>query len=553
MKLLTIRETTARSEPARETLRRRGGRARERLHGGCTREWRGAAALKHRPNTCVEELRRPLMPIAIALAVAAVLASIFTGCGEGSRRYEAEKALFEARKMREQLAQGRPSPEFFEKTVGAYRAIVEEYAGEMNLVDGLGEIVIGAQMELAEFEFHTGRLEEAITDFDKAYRLAEKEPAARANALYSTAFIAEAMEDFPGAVQRYERFYRDFLGEESVDATARMNSRYLITPLKLADLHARSGDGERTRSWLDEAERTYRAAIAGSEDSALVKEMRFNLLTTYMKGERWNDAHELIRELKKWYSNDRDLPGLYFIEAKIYRDGFKNIARALEILRSLSERYPESPEAANALMSAGGMQFEAGHYGEATRLYQSVIDTFGDTDAQIVEALWQLARIAEVRGNWVGASLYYKLIYTKHPGTIQGLEAPLEIANHYRDRNEGEAAASAYQRAIEHYESLVSSQISEEVRMLAEEYMIRAFAEQEKWREAAERLLELPDRYPLYRPFGENYLRAASIHERELNDPERAARILRDCMNRYPGTDLAAEAEKQYKRITGAR
>ena len=199
------------------------------------------------------------------------------------------------------------------------------------------------------------------------------------------------------------------------------------------------------------------------------------------------------------------------------------------------------------------MRFEAGRYDEAQRLYQSVIDTFGDTDDQIVEASWQLARIAEARGNWVDASLHYKLIYTKYPGTIQGFEAPLRIANHYRARDESEAAASAYERAIEHYESLVSSQVSEEVRMMAEEYMIRAFAEQEKWQKAAERLLELPERYPRYPRFGENYLRAASIHERELNDPERAADILRDCMNRYPGTDLAAEAEKQYKRITGAR
>lgn len=518
MKLLTKRGKTVRSVPACEPVGRRG-----------------------------------LMPLVIAIAAATVISAMFAACGEDSRRYEAEKVLFEARKMREQLVRGRSSPEFIDKTVNAFRAIVEEYAGDMDRVEGLDEIVISAQMELAEFEFRTGRLEEAIADFDKAYQIAGNEPAARANALYSTAFIAETMEDFPGAVQRYERFHREFLGEKSVNATALMNSRYLITPLKLADIHARSGNSERTRSWLGEAERTYRAAAESSEDSALVKEMRFNLLTTYMKGERWNDAQALIRELEKWYGNDRDLPGLYFIEAKIQRDGFGNTVRALEILRTVSERYPESPEAVSALMTAGGMQFEAGYFDEAQQLYQSVIDTYGDTDAQIVEASWQLARIAETRGNWVDASLHYKLIYTNYPGTIQGLEAPLRIANHYRDRDEREAAASAYERAIEHYEGLVSSQISEEVRMMAEEYVIRAFAEQEKWREAAGRLLELPDRYPRYTRFGENYLRAASIHERELNDTEHAAEILRDCMNRYPGTDLAAEAEKQYKRITGAR
>lgn len=496
--------------------------------------------------------RRAVQRAVLACIAAAICAVIVASCGEDSRRYDAEKALFETRKMREQLVRGRSSPAFIDRIVSAYRAIVDEYAGETDRVDGLGEIVVSAQMELAEFEFQSGRLEEAIVDFDAAYRLAEHEPAARANALYSTAFISETIGDDREAVERYERFYNEFLGEDSLLATARMNSRYLITPLKLADLHARSGNAEETGSWLEAAERTYRVAVADAEDPALVKEMRFNLLTTYLKGERWNAALALIGDLKERYGNDRDLPGLSFIEAKIYRDGFDDTTRALAILRRIPERYPESPEAANALMTAGGMEFAAGRYEEARKLYRSVVDTFGRADEQIVESSWQLARIAETRGDWVDASLHYKLIYTKHPGTIQGLEAPLRIANHYRDRNEREAAASAYRRAIEHYEGLASSRISEEVRMMAEEYIVRAFAEQEKWRQAADRLLELPDRYPRYRRFGENYLRAASIYERELNDPERAATILQDCMSRYPDTELAAEAEKQYKRITGS-
>jgi TolA-binding protein len=214
------------------------------------------------------------------------------------------------------------------------------------------------------------------------------------------------------------------------------------------------------------------------------------------------------------------------------------------------ERYPDSPDAVNALMTEGSIQIESGRYDEAQRLYQSVVDTHGDTEDQIVEASWQLARIAQAKSNWVDASLHYKLIYTRYPGTIQGLESPLRIASYYRERNEKEAAASAFNRAVEHYENLISSQVPEGVRVLAEEYVVRAFAEHGEWREAARRLLELPDRYPVYHRFRANYLKAASIHETELKEKKRAAEILQECMNRYPGTDLAAEAEAQYRRIT---
>ncbi len=527
MKIQTIRRIAARSGPSGGFVRSSADRTAERS--------------------------RQLAPLVLLLAIAAALTAMNAGCGDGSRRYEAEKALFEARKMREQTAAMSPRPEFVDKAADAYRAIVDEYSGDMERVEDLAEIVISAQMELAELEFRTGRFDAATADFDKAYRIAKEEPAARANALYSTAFIAETIEDTAGALERYERFHREFLGEGLVESTARLNTRYLITPLKLVDLNARAGNEEKARLWLDEAERVYRSAIEGATAPAVIKEMRFNLLTTFLKGERWYEANALIGELKRSYDNERDLPALLFLEAAVYRDGFRNTKKAIEILKNVYEQYPESPEAVGAMMTAGGMQFEAGRYNEARLLFQSVIDTYADTDAQIVEATWQLARIEEAQGKWVDASLHYKLIYTRYPGTIQGLEAPLRIANHYQDRNEHEAASSAYQRAVEHYENLVSSQISEEVRLLAEEYVVRAFVEQGKWPEAARRLIALPDKYPNYVKFRENYLKAASIHERELKDKKGAAEILETCMRRYPGTDLAAEAEKQHKRIKGTR
>ena len=42
---------------------------------------------------------------------------------------------------------------------------------------------------------------------------------------------------------------------------------------------------------------------------------------------------------------------------------------------------------------------------------------------------------------------------------------------------------------------------------------------------------------------------AASIYEKELKDSKRATETLRICMERYPGSPVAVEAEKQYRRI----
>ena len=102
------------------------------------------------------------------------------------------------------------------------------------------------------------------------------------------------------------------------------------------------------------------------------------------------------------------------------------------------------------------------------------------------------------------ASLLYKSVYNNYPGSLQGMEAPLRIANHFREKGEDAAAAGAYDRAIEYYRKLVSYRYAMSTQIMAAEYYVRAYAEQEKWVEAAELLLNLIDQYPDYQKFMAN-------------------------------------------------
>jgi tetratricopeptide (TPR) repeat protein len=133
------------------------------------------------------------------------------------------------------------------------------------------------------------------------------------------------------------------------------------------------------------------------------------------------------------------------------------------------------------------------------------------------------------------------------------MEAPLHIARHYREAGETDAARAAFERAERLYQRLASERYSETIRVFAEEYLVRALAEQGRWDEAAAGLIALPGRYPGYQRFMGNLLMAASIYENELGDDRRAVETLRLCLARYPGTDLAAEAQRQIARITAKR
>lgn len=485
-----------------------------------------------------------------ALTAAAVLA----GCAPGGKKelYEAEKALFNAQKMNRELVVPTMNPVFLEKTLSAYRDITARYGGG-EMTEEMERIVVTAQMDLAELEFRSSMFDAARSDFATAYTLASRIPEARANALWSEGFISEQIGDSESAARLYEQFIIEFLSGDKAAGTARMNPRYMVTPIKLAGVHKRLGSEKRSEHWLTEAEKIYGGIIDSAPDSAMVREMRYNLLTVYLEAKRWDDALETVSGMKASYTGAGDISSLLFLEARIRYDGLGQKERALGIYRRIYDEHPESNEALSSLLYAAGIHRSSGETAEAEKIYRTITDDHGKAVAEAAEATWQLAMIAEERGDWLNASLLYRSLYTNYPSTIQGMEAPLKIANHFRDKGEDAAAEGAYMTASEHYRKLASQQYSTEIRVMAEEYGVRTLSEQGKWEEAADMLIDLVGRFPDYIKFRENYLMAASIYENEVGDPARAAEILRVCASRYPGTSLAGEAEKQIERILGRK
>jgi outer membrane protein assembly factor BamD (BamD/ComL family) len=500
------------------------------------------------------KMRSSILMIA-AMAVLAAGLMIFSGCGDEDRSptYEAEKALFDARRYASELTFPTLNVEFLNRTLTAYRKIIDDYSGDAESIEGMGLILVTAQMELAELEFRASMFEDARKDFLHVYEIAGNVPAARANALWSAAYISRETGDIEKALELFSKFHEEYLSGDQIIDTARFNRRYILTPLRIAELCRAITDLACAKKWLGEAEKIYSHIIRSNASGEIKKEARYNLVSTYLLSEEWVKARETIREMRKIYEDQADIPSLLFLEARIELDGFGDRERAVSVFDKITTAHPRSKEAPTALLMKGNILLEDKKYDDAAAAYDRVLEEYGGSGPEEVEARWQLAILEESRNNWIEASLHYKAVYTSFPTTIQGMEAPLRVAAHYRKTGESEALEAAYERAAEHYDRLSSMQYSEMVRIVAEEYHVRTLVEQERWKEAASRLLALPDRYPQYHKFKENYLMAAAIYETELDDPDRAAEILQSCASKYPGTSLAAEALKQSERIRGTR
>jgi len=494
-----------------------------------------------------------LMTAAAVVLSAALM--ICPGCGsnEKSPTYEAEKDLFNARKYAGELTFPTLNAEFLNRSLTAYRKIIEDYGDDTGSIEDLDLIVVTAQMELAELEFRASMFDDARKDFLQAYEIAEKVPAARANALWSAAFISRESGDAAESLRLFTKFFEEYLSEDNILDTARLNRRYLLTPIRIAEICRGTADSGCAGKWLGRAEKTYRHVIRSNASEELRKEARYNLVSTYLLSEKWPEARNTIREMRRIYGSEADIPSLLYLEARVELDGFGNHESAVTVFDRIVQEHPRSKEAPTALLMKGNILLDDEKYDDAAAAYKMVLDEYKGSGPETVEALWQLAILEEKRGNWIEASLHYKSVYTNFPSTIQGMEAPLRVAAHYRETGEAEALKAAYERAADHYEHLSSLQYSETFRIVSEEYFVRTLIEQERWEEAASRLLALPGKYPQYHNFKGNCLMAASIYENELGDPERAAGILESCAAKYPGTHFASEAREQLERIRGSR
>jgi len=488
----------------------------------------------------------------LILIVSVLTVSFLLSCSRQNKstEYSAEKMLFKARKMKEELTSTRFRQEFFDKTIAAYREIIEKFKGRMHDSSEVENIVVSAQLELAELYYRAGFVDSATANFKRAIALAKNVPKARAGAVYSVAAIAEELGNLSQAIDYYKRFHDEFLSPFDIKKVSSVDRGYLVAPIKLAQLNRVIGKEGESNAWLARAERLYRAIESSTKDTTLLKTARFNLLTTYLEGKRWKDALNLAKSLRQTYSSEKEAPSIEFIIAQIYRDGLGKTDEAYKAFLKIKEVYPKSQEAPLALIAAAAIAKGKKQNEDAERLYTEVIKNYPDNSA-IIEAEWQLAQLEESLGKWVDASLRYKNLYSKYPASIQGLEAPIRIIKYYLSKGEKDAAKAAYEQAIEHYDNLVKKEIPVESRLMAEEYAVRAMAEYGDWRKAVERLIELPVKYPFYGQFKGNYLYAASICEKELKDREKAKEILKKCIENYPGTNLAREAEKQLNRLGG--
>jgi TolA-binding protein len=173
--------------------------------------------------------------------------------------------------------------------------------------------------------------------------------------------------------------------------TALLNRRYILTPVRIAEICRSENDPGCAKKWFGEAEKIYDHIIRSTASDGIKKEARYNLVSTYLLSEEWENARITLREMRRIYGDQADVPSLLFLEARVELDGFGDVKRATALFDTIITGHHRSKEAPTALLMKGNILLDEGKYDDAAAAYSKVLDEYGESGPEAVEARWQLA------------------------------------------------------------------------------------------------------------------------------------------------------------------
>ena len=482
---------------------------------------------------------------------------IGTGCGVDpvGRRYRAERDFWRASRLESELRIQRDTPvtrEEADRVLDAYRGLmarnpVPNGVADTSMTHGIARIRARAGLGMVRMNGLKG-------DTTEVRKILEKGRSECPWDLNITLGLTLQLVDYQRGVGNPEAAVR-LLHEMASGLPARVHGRPVVpvqeAPIRAADILVEGGDPNAAMSALVDAEAYYREVIAAAPSDAASAFALVELGTVAARRGRYDDAAARIDEARKLTVADELQPKILYLLGVLQQEGRHDPAAASAVFGELIEKYPQDPFASEAMLRQGQCAADQGKADEAIAVLSMVEQAYPRDRVMIPRARVMAARILGRTGRWTEALSRYRAIDADYPSSIEALQAPLEIALHYREAGESDAAQTTLRAALERYDGIVKRSPGSPLARAADETSVRVLFALERWGDAAEKLLSFKMAYPNNPRNPLALLDAAQVYQDHLNNPQRAVEILQDVAASYPRSPLAAKALEDAQRIRG--
>lgn len=453
--------------------------------------------------------------------------------------YTAEKMYFKAGKIQRNILINPDiaSPEEYEKAEKAYRAIIDKFNKKSEALREIKGIVQRSWLGIAELYKLQKKYENAIDTYKEIIRESPSDRELCAVAQFSMATALEKLKRSDEAIRVYQRVVADY--PPVLSDTLLPNLNILQTPIYIARLYQQREQRDLAEQQYEEARNYYEQVIDQWPNSPIALAAQNQMAVSYGDQGEWKKSAEILNEIMYNYHEVPEIFNIMLTLGNIYQLQLRQPDKALDIYEQMLQRYPQSENLGKVYLAMGGIYLTQKKYDVARSEFRYILDNYHDDRNSCLQAQLAVARSYEMENNWNKAINEYQWVVENYPRSLQALNIPIYIADHYRNLQQSDLAQNAYENAIKKYRQVIQQYPETMLATLALDYRAICYMRTEKWQEASDALqllvkMKLPPQNEV-----NAYLTLGSIYEEKLKEEQKAIDAYSTLLQKYPQIPIA--------------
>lgn len=490
-----------------------------------------------------------------------MVALLLAGCGDSalSVRYQAERDLWKARRMGVRIqSQPDAAGPLVEKAIAAYARILEEYppsrVDQSEEAEQVAAIRAAAVLGLSRLHVSTRNDWRAASEVLMANRLTAPDNMDATIRIHAE--LLRVLQE-SGSSDTLVLVLEEMLDTiPPADEEGNPIALVLDAPMQIVEIEESMGRTEEAAARLEIAQIYLEEVQRDHDGKPVAVAARLHQANILVKQGRYQAADELLAQAALMPRAEDYVPGILFTRASVRQQGLADQAGAISLLKRLQSEYPDDPRAPGALLQIGIAYQADGRPDSALATFDRVEQAYPAKVEVISQAQLLAGNVVEVQGRWDEALSRYRSVSARFPRTTSGLLAPLQIAAHYEKEGDRAATEATLIDAAAEYERIArelgGDPGSREIVLAALDHLADAWYRLGRWDDAVRVLLTRAEDFPTDYRSPLAFVRAASIQEERLNDPQAAVATLERLAERYPDLPLTRRAKEKIKLLQGS-
>jgi TolA-binding protein len=210
------------------------------------------------------------------------------------------------------------------------------------------------------------------------------------------------------------------------------------------------------------------------------------------------------------------------------------LKQVVDTLEDFVAKHPQTNVAVDAQFTIAHLYLAVKEYSKAQDELTKIEQAYAKSDVITSEAVFQRATAYEDQGDWDSALKQYQVLIKSYPRTVNGLEAPLRIAMHYKSKFQPDNMMNSLRDAVTHYQNLALQAPRSPLALQARALIAQCYGELGEWKDAVKTLEAITEDFKGKIQTEKFMFDIAGIYAKHLKDPAAAKAVLNKVMQDNP-------------------